>query len=53
VDRIEKLSNGLGGDIKKLTDHSQDLYELRLAREENKGERTYTIEEVRKELGIE
>ena len=32
---------------------TQDLHALRLAREENANEPSYTIEEVRKELGIE
>jgi hypothetical protein len=39
--------------IQEWIEDTQDLHDLRLAREENANEPSYTIEEVRKELGIE
>jgi len=39
--------------LQEWIEDTQDLYDLRLAREENRDEPSYTIEEVRKELGIE
>ena len=39
--------------IQEWIEDTQDLHALRLAREENANEPSYTIEEVRKELGIE
>lgn len=39
--------------LQEWIEDTQDLLALRLAREENANEPSYTIEEVRKELGIE
>ncbi len=39
--------------LQEWIEDTQDLHALRLAREENANKPSYTIEEVRKELGIE
>jgi hypothetical protein len=39
--------------LQEWIEDTQDMFDLRLAREENKDAPTYTIEEVRKDLGIE
>jgi hypothetical protein len=39
--------------LQEWIEDTHDLYLLRVAREENKDQPTYTIEEVRKDLGIE
>lgn len=39
--------------IQEWIEDTQDLHALRLAREENANQPSYTIDEVRKELGIE
>lgn len=39
--------------LQEWIEDTQDLHALRLAREENADEPSYTIEEVRNELGIE
>ena len=40
-------------ELREWIEDTEDLHALRLAREENAGEPSYTIEEVRKELEIE
>ena len=39
--------------LQEWIEDTMDLHELRLAREENKNEQTYSLDEVKKELGIE
>jgi hypothetical protein len=39
--------------LQEWIEDTQDLHALRLAREENKDEPSYTIEEVRNDLGID
>jgi hypothetical protein len=39
--------------LQEWIEDTQDLHTLRIAREENKDEPSYTIEEVRKELEID
>lgn len=39
--------------LEEWIEDTHDLHALRLAREENRNEPSYTIDEVRKELGIE
>lgn len=39
--------------LQEWIEDQQDLHAIRVAREENKNEPSYTIEQVRKELGIE
>lgn len=39
--------------LQEWIEDAQDLYALRKAREENENETTFTIDEVKKDLGIE